>query len=107
MNILIDPEQVHDICGGYEGENGVTVVSFDLSAWISRYGAGNVYIDAERPGGTKVQIPLELTGSLASWTLSEDDTAAGTTALQVVYSVDGKTIRKSGIFRMNVSRSLD
>ena len=51
-SININPDHVHAVSGGHEGENGVTVFVFDLSAWINRYGPGSVYIDGEKPDGT-------------------------------------------------------
>lgn len=93
---------------GYEGENVVTQIDFDLKKWIAEYGLGGVTLLVLRHGDTDAYlVPLMIEDGIASWSITEIDTAkVGKGAIQLVYTA-GDKIKKSQILDVICSNSLD
>lgn len=92
---------------GHGGENQVLTVDFDLTEWVEKYGLGQPYIHIKRHGDTiAYSSMLAFSDNIATWTISEIDTAkAGSGSAQLMYVVDDK-IKKNKIFSIFVDRSL-
>lgn len=93
---------------GYEGENIVTAITFDLTAWIETYGIGGVTLLVQRHGETSAYpVPLVIKDGSATWLITKTDCAkTGNGAVQLVYTV-GEKIKKSPVFAVTTSASLD
>lgn len=93
---------------GYEGENIVTSITFDLKAWTEAYGLGVVTLLVQRHGDTSAYlVPLTIEDGSATWLITNTDCAkSGKGAVQLVYTV-GEKIKKSSIFAVTTSSSLD
>ena len=93
---------------GYEGENVVTQIDFDLKKWIAEYGLGGVTLLVIRHGDTDAYpVPLMIDDGVASWSITQTDTAkVGRGAIQLVYTA-GEKIKKSPIYTTSCSNSLD
>lgn len=93
---------------GYEGENVVTQIDFNLKKWIAEYGLGGVTLLVLRHGDTDAYpVPLMIENGIASWSITEIDTAKrGRGAIQLKYVV-GEKIKKSPIFEINCLNALD
>lgn len=93
---------------GYEGENVVTEIIFDLSLWVSEYGLGGVTLLVIRHGDTDAYpVPLMIEDGVASWSITRVDTAkVGRGAIQLKYVV-GEKIKKSPIYTTSCSNALD
>lgn len=74
---------------GRRGERFVRCVQFDLSHWMETYGSGRVELSVQRSGeNSPYPVALELSGSIASWILSDVDTAvAGNGKCRLTYFV--------------------
>ena len=93
---------------GYEGENVVTQIDFNLRTWIAEYGLGGVTLLVLRHGDTDAYpVPLMIEDGVASWSITQTDTArVGRGAIQLVYTV-GEKIKKSPIYTTSCSNALD
>jgi len=93
---------------GYEGENAVTRINFNLKMWIAEYGLGGVTLLVLRHGDEDAYpVPLMIEDGVASWSITETDTAkAGRGAIQLKYVV-GEKIKKTPIYTTSCSNSLD
>lgn len=93
---------------GYEGENVVTQIDFNLRTWIAEYGLGGVTLLVIRHGDTDAYpVPLIIKDGIASWSITQTDTAkVGRGAIQLKYVV-GEKIKKSQILDVICSNSLD
>jgi len=93
---------------GYEGENVVTQINFNLQMWIDEYGLGGVTLLVLRHGDKDAYpVPLMIEDGVASWSITKTDTAnVGRGAIQLKYVVDEK-IKKSPIFEVSCLNSLD
>lgn len=93
---------------GYEGENVVTQIDFNLKKWIAEYGLGGVTLLVLRHGDTDAYpVPLMIEDGIASWSITQTDTArVGRGAIQLVYTV-GEKIKKSPIYTTACSNALD
>jgi len=93
---------------GYEGENVVTQIDFNLKTWIAEYGLGGVTLLVIRHGDTDAYpVPLMIEDGIASWSITRVDTAkAGRGAIQLVYTA-GEKIKKSPIYTTSCSNALD
>jgi len=93
---------------GYEGENVVTQIDFNLKMWIEEYGLGGVTLLVLRHGDKDAYpVPLMIEDGVASWSITKTDTAkVGRGAVQLKYVVDEK-IKKSPIFEVSCLNSLD
>lgn len=93
---------------GYEGENVVTQVDFNLKEWIAEYGLGGVTLLVIRHGDTDAYpVPLMIEDGVASWSITQTDTAkVGRGAIQLKYVV-GEKIKKSPILCVSCLSALD
>jgi hypothetical protein len=93
---------------GYEGENVVTQIDFNLKMWIAEYGLGGVTLLVLRHGDTNAYpVPLMIEDGIASWVITKTDTAkVGRGAIQLKYVVEEK-IKKSPIFDISCLNALD
>lgn len=93
---------------GRQGENAVTEVTFDFSAFYDEFGQGSIALVMQR---TKVDEPypiiMDVDDTYATWTVSSTDTAyKGTGKVQLFYIVN-KQIKKSVIFKTRVEPSIE
>lgn len=93
---------------GYEGENIVTQIDFNVQMWINEYGLGGVSLLVLRHGDTSAYpVVLMIEDGIASWVITQTDTAkVGKGAIQLKYVV-GEKIKKSPIFDITCVNSLD
>lgn len=93
---------------GYEGENVVTQIDFNLKTWIAEYGLGGVTLLVIRHGDSDAYpVPLMIEDGIASWSITQTDTAkVGRGAIQLKYVV-GEKIKKSPIYTTTCSNALD
>jgi len=93
---------------GYEGENVVTQIDFNLKMWIEEYGLGGVTLLVLRNGDKDAYpVPLMIDDGVASWSITKTDTAkVGRGAIQLKYVV-GEKNKKSPIFETSCLNSLD
>lgn len=93
---------------GRQGENLATVVAFDLSDFVSTYGAGTPQLLVLRPGD-RYPYPVALTveGTNANWTITNTDTMiAGTGNAELRWYVDENTLAKSVLYSTQISKAL-
>jgi len=92
---------------GYQGENKVTRVIVDYSAWMKEFGAGSLTLEVMRSGDEIPYLaPLTIADGKAVWLVSNVDTGAeGVGAAGLVYTV-GDQIKKSAVFRFFVGRDI-
>ena len=93
---------------GYEGENVVTQIDFNLKMWIEEYGLGGVTLLVLRHGDRDAYpVPLMIENGIATWSITKTDTAkSGRGAIQLKYVV-GEKIKKSPIFEISCLNALD
>ena len=93
---------------GYEGENIVTQIDFNLNMWIDEYGLGGVVLLVLRHGDTHAYpVPLVIDDGIASWVITKTDTAkVGRGVIQLKYVV-GEKVKKSPIFDVSCLNALD
>lgn len=93
---------------GRQGENLAAVVMFDLSEFVSTYGAGTPQLLVLRPGD-RYPYPVALTveGNTASWAVTNTDTMiAGTGNAELRWYVDNNTLAKSVLYSTQISKAL-
>ena len=92
---------------GRQGENAVTAVVFDFSAWATEFGSGTLSLSVQRHGDElPYAVTLTVSGTDATWTISDLDTAyKGTGEAQLKYTV-GTVVKKSTVYKFTVYRSL-
>ena len=93
---------------GYEGENQVTEVDFDIASWIEEFGEGAAVLSIRRPGDAD-PYPQQTTqdGHIVKWEVSQTDAAVkGSGEVQLTYTV-GARVKKSAVFGARIERSLD
>ena len=94
---------------GYQGENEVTDVLFDISSWITEFGEGVAQLRVKRPGNSEEEsyvLSLTITDGKAVWTVSETDTAnKGNGKVQLSYLV-GNIVKKAVIYPYKVGKSI-
>ena len=88
---------------GRRGENDVTEVDFDFSAWAEEFGSGVVSLLVKRMTDVNAYpVVLTIDGTQAKWLISSTDTAyEGRGSAEFVYTVD-EQIAKSVVFCTNV-----
>lgn len=93
---------------GFVGENDVTEIDFDLTAWAEDLGEGTLTVAIRRPSDTVPYIVTpEISGNVAVWVISDIDVAEeGTVYAQLIYTV-GEQIRKNVVFNFTVGYSLE
>ena len=94
---------------GYQGENEVTDVLFDISSWITEFGEGVAQLRVKRPGNSEEEsyvLSLTITDGIAVWTVSETDTFnKGNGKVQLSYLV-GNIVKKAVIYPYKVGKSI-
>ncbi len=92
---------------GRAGENYVTQILFEKSAWVMEYGAGSFQLIHRRPGdGEALPVAVTAEGGTVTWTVTAADTAyEGSGEAQLLYLVNGK-IKKSEVWQTRILRSL-
>lgn len=93
---------------GFQGENEVSQIKFDFTAWAEEYGEGAITLVVQRKGDSS-PYPLALTISdhFATWNITDTDLAReGEGEAQLSYIV-GTAVKRSEIFSFTVKRSLD
>ena len=92
---------------GRLGENDANSISFDFAAWVEKYGDGNITMLFQRPTEALIYpIALSVNGTVATWTVSETDTAiSGKAHATLIYTVD-EVIKKSAEFFCMVEKVL-
>ena len=94
---------------GYQGENEVTDVLFDISSWITEFGEGVAQLRVKRPGNSEEEsyvLSLTITDGKAVWTVSDTDTFnKGSGKVQLSYLV-GNIVKKAVIYPYKVGKSI-
>lgn len=94
---------------GYQGENEVTDVLFDISSWITEFGEGVAQLRVKRPGNSEDEsyvLSLIITDGKAVWTVSETDTFnKGNGKVQLSYIV-GNIMKKAVVYPYKVGKSI-
>lgn len=108
--LRINPNSRYDrkIRMGFEGENAVSRVDFDMADWQTKYGEGSLVLFVIRPRDT-VPYPVSLTieNGTATWNITSTDCARrGNGAIQLKYTV-GSVVKKSYIYATSCHDSLD
>ena len=93
---------------GYVGENGVTQVQLDFSAWKEAYGEGQVGLEIMRNGDTiPYMAVLQIDGTTAIWTVTDVDTGAkGVGVAGYTYTI-GDNLKRSAVFPFFVGRDVN
>lgn len=94
---------------GYVGENIVTEIAFDYSAWKKEYGDGVLALELKRYGDTYAYpVVISTEGDSTSvWTIRDTDVAKNGRGQAQLQYVVGDAVKKSAIFVVDVERSLE
>ncbi len=110
MDKTINANSVYDrpIRIGYQGENIVTAITFNLQMWVEEFGTGAAVLLVQRNGdGNAYPVPLTIENGSATWTITSTDCAKhGRGAIQIVYTA-GEQVKKSPIFTIICSASIE
>lgn len=92
---------------GVQEDNLAEVVQFDLTDWVTKYGAGVPQLRVKRAGDTEpYPVLMDFTGGIATWTITDVDTSvAGYGSVQLSYTV-GEVVKHTEIIRMFCGSSL-
>lgn len=94
---------------GYQEENEVTDVLFDISAWVEEYGGGTAGLRVKRPQNSEeesYELSLPISENVATWTVSETDTYnRGNGKVQLKYYV-GSALKESAVYTYKVGKSI-
>lgn len=92
---------------GEKGENKVTAIQFDYSAWIEEYGNGAISLLVKRKGDSSAYpVVLTTADGIATWTISDTDTAVqGYGKAEYIFTIDDK-VAKSAVFSFFVAQDL-
>lgn len=93
---------------GFEGENAVSRVDFDMTSWMEKYGEGSLVLFVIRPRDTvPYPVSLSIVDGTATWNITSTDCAKhGSGAIQLKYTV-GTVVKKSYIYETSCSDALD
>ena len=114
MNIIpvnVSDEKIQLLEIGYQGENEVTEVDFDVTSWKNEFGSGTAVLYIKRKGDGEpyyVNIPIETedTKEIAKWLVDDTDTAAkGRGSAQLRYYVSD-VLKKTVVYPFKVAKSL-
>lgn len=107
VNVTLGDGKNLNLILGQQGENAVTSVAFDFSAWVTEFGSGSLSLYVQRHGDALPYVATMTTsGNIATWNVQEIDTAyKGTGEIQVKYTV-GTVVKKSVVYKFTVYRSL-
>lgn len=103
--IIMQPNATNRI--GNQGENMATVVTFDLSEFISTFGAGTPQLLVRRPGD-RYPYPVVLTveGDMATWAVTDTDTALDGHGQAELRWYVGDTLAKSAVYSTYISKAI-
>lgn len=108
--LRINPNSRYDrkIRIGFEGENAVSRVDFDMASWVEKYGDGSLVLFVIRPRDTvPYPVSLSIVDGVATWNITSTDCAKrGAGAIQLKYTV-GSVVKKSYIYATSCSDVLD
>lgn len=92
---------------GRQGENKITRIVFDFSGFVQEYGEGNLSCVVQRRKGDVPYLATMTTdGHMATWLVTNTDTAyAGTGKVQLSF-IAGDQIKKSVIYKTKVEQSI-
>ena len=107
VNVTLGDGKKLNLPLGRQGENEVTAVVFDFSAWSTEFGSGTLSLSVQRHGDElPYAVTMTTSGTNATWTISDLDTAyKGTGEAQVKYTV-GTKVKKSAVYKFTVNKSL-
>ena len=107
FNVNLGEDQKINLILGQQGENAVTSVVFDFSAWSTAFGSGTLSLSVQRPGDAlPYAVVMTLSGTDATWEITDLDTAyKGTGEIQLKYTV-GTKVKKSVVHKFTVYESL-
>lgn len=107
VNVTLGDGKKLNLPLGRQGENEVTAVVFDFSAWATEFGSGTLSLSVQRHGDElPYAVTMTTSGTNATWTISDLDTAyKGTGEAQVKYTV-GTKVKKSAVYKFTVNKSL-
>lgn len=109
MKLTINANSIYDrvIRIGRQTENLVSEITFNVNMWIEEYGAGECVLNVRRNGdGSAYPVPMTITDGLATWTITDTDTARkGRGEIQLFYTV-GEKVKTSPIFTISCGESL-
>lgn len=107
FNVNLGEDQKINLILGQQGENAVTSVVFDFSAWSTAFGSGTLSLSVQRPGDAlPYAVVMTVSGTDATWEITDLDTAyKGTGEIQLKYTV-GTKVKKSVVHKFTVYRSL-
>lgn len=107
ININLSDSTELNLPIGRQMENEVTAVAFDFSDWVATYGSGTLSLSVQRKGDAMpYPVTMTVSGNVATWEISETDTARkGTGKAQLTYTV-GDHVKKSVIYKFTVYESL-
>lgn len=108
--IKLNPNSRYDrkIRIGFEGENAVSRVGFDMTSWVEKYGEGSLVLFVIRPKDTvPYPVSLSIVDGTATWNITSTDCARhGRGAIQLKYTV-GSVVKKSYIYDIYCCDALD
>lgn len=109
MRYSMNVEKPCKLSIGYVGENIVTEVAFDYSAWKKEYGDGVLALELKRYGDTYAYpVVISTEGDSTSvWTIRDTDVAKNGRGQAQLQYVIGDAVKKSAIFVVDVERSLE
>lgn len=110
MNKIINANSLYDrpIRIGYECENIVTAITFNMQMWVEEFGTGAAVLLVQRNGDRNAYpVPLTIEDGSATWEITSTDCAKqGRGAIQIVYTA-GEKVKKSPIFTIVCSASIE
>ena len=109
INITVTDETVQpEIYLGRQGEKNYREIVFDLSALITKYGAGTATLCHQRSQDLAPYVVEESTSDTLTWVVSDTDTAfPGIGYAEFRYTFGNDNLSKSTIFATNVKESLN
>lgn len=105
---IVQAEKKKPLIIGWQGENEVTQVQFDVSGWKDTYGTGTFSLLNQRPTET-IGYPCTVTeeDGIVSWVVKDVDVAKeGTGHVQLTYTV-GETLAKSEQYFTLIRKSIN
>lgn len=109
MRYSMNVEKPCKLSIGYVGENIVTEIAFDYSAWKKKYGDGVLALELKRYGD-EYAYPVVIStegDSTSVWTIRDTDVAKNGRGQAQLQYVIGDAVKKSAIFVVDVERSLE
>jgi len=109
MKLTINANSIYDrpIRIGWQTENLVSEITFNVNMWIEEYGQGECVLNVKRNGDVNAYlVPMTIADGMTTWTITETDTAKkGRGEIQLKYTV-GDKVKTSPIFTISCGESL-